>query len=164
MSQKSWDKIHRVLGANLGEAASPYAALAAKAEALRAECAEIVAQANKAASGDAKAQAIVDNMARKADSYEAKCRLMVKALKAAEGHNLSEATGLDPDGEKLYDVLWNYASNDGDSYRKKDAAGAIKKAWAEWQKDRSRDERETYQAIEKKLVKDLGARWAKGEA
>jgi hypothetical protein len=85
MSQESWNKIHRVLGANLSEASSPYEALAAKAEALRAECAEIVVQANKAASGDAKARAIVDNMARKAASYEAKCNLMVKALKASEG-------------------------------------------------------------------------------
>jgi formiminotetrahydrofolate cyclodeaminase len=85
MSKAAWENIHQALKPNVTEAASPYVALAAKAEALRAECAEIVAQANKAASGDAKARAIVDNMARKAASYEAKCNLMVKALKASEG-------------------------------------------------------------------------------
>lgn len=71
--------------------------------------------------------------------------------------------GLDPDEEHLYDVLWMIASNDGDSYRKKDAAGAVTKAWLEYLKDHIAELRETFWSINKPLVKELAKRWAKGE-
>jgi hypothetical protein len=71
--------------------------------------------------------------------------------------------GLDPDEEKLYDVLWMIASNDGDSYRKKDAAGAVTKAWREYQRDHAEELRESFGSIQKLLVKELAKRWAKGE-
>jgi len=63
----------------------------------------------------------------------------------------------------LYDNLMLRASNDGAAYRKKDAAGAVKRAWMDWQKDTSREARENYKTVMKELIADLAARWATGE-
>lgn len=90
-----------------------------------------------------------------------------KAIEATLKKHPSKQAGLvtamDSDQEAIYDAVWMIASNDGDSYRKKDARGAVKKAWMEWQKTESRQNREDFRAVEKKLVKDLGDRWNKGE-
>ena len=72
-------------------------------------------------------------------------------------------TAMDSDEEALYDALWMIASNDGDSYRKRDAKGAIQKAWMEWQKLESQRNRENWQGVQRVLEKDLAKRWAKGE-
>lgn len=74
----------------------------------------------------------------------------------------STKTAMDSEEEALYDALWMRASNDGDSYRKKDAKGAVKKAWMEWQKDESQRNRENWRGIQRKLEADLAKRWASG--
>lgn len=74
----------------------------------------------------------------------------------------ADMPGLDPDEEKLYDVLWMYASNDGESYRKRDAGGAVTKAWREYLRDHQVELQETYRSIQKKLMTDLAKRWKSG--
>ena len=66
---------------------------------------------------------------------------------------------MDSDERDLFDDLWLYASNYGDFYAKRDAEGAVKKAWLEWQKDASQRQRENFRAVKRKLVKDLAASW-----
>lgn len=70
--------------------------------------------------------------------------------------------GLDSDEGELFDALWLIASNDGDSYRRKDAAGAVGKAWREYQQSHAERQREAFRTVQKLLVKELTKRWAKG--
>jgi hypothetical protein len=66
------------------------------------------------------------------------------------------------DMRDMYDELWLIASNDGESYRKRDAKGAIEKAWAEYQKNERTRMREDFKEILPKLKKDLERYWKKG--
>lgn len=71
---------------------------------------------------------------------------------------------MDSDQEDLYNKLWMIASNDGDSYKKRDATGAVDKAWREWKKIEDRRLREDFRAIKKQMAADLKKRWGdKGE-
>lgn len=70
-----------------------------------------------------------------------------------------EMGGLDPDQERLYDELYLIASNDGSSYKKRDAKGAVDKAFREHQKNEATRLREDFSVVKKKLVKDLAKRW-----
>lgn len=67
--------------------------------------------------------------------------------------------GLDSSEQALFDTLMLVAENDGDSYRKRDAAGAIKKAFADHLRIEAEAMREDYRSIEKKLIKELAKRW-----
>jgi len=69
-------------------AAEPYSKLEAKANAVVEACQEVAAAAKKAKGGGN--VAIVDNMGIRAHTYEAKFRLFIKALKAAEGFSPKE--------------------------------------------------------------------------
>lgn len=73
-------------------------------------------------------------------------------------------TARDSEEEALYDAIWMRATNDGDSYRKRDAAGAVTKGWLEWQKDEGQRNRENWRGIKRDLVKDLTAYWERGGA
>ncbi len=73
--------VARVAGGN------PYKVLAGKAEDLADATTEVAGAARRAEKGDRGAVAQVDNMGMRANTFEAKCRLFIKALKAAEGHS-----------------------------------------------------------------------------
>jgi hypothetical protein len=74
------DEILPLVASRPKEAApDPFKMLAAKAEDLAKACDEIAKAARAGKYGK------IDNMALRADTYEARCRLMIKALKAARG-------------------------------------------------------------------------------
>jgi len=66
---------------------------------------------------------------------------------------------MDADQERLYDALFLSASNEGDFYRKKDAKGAVEKAFRDYMRSRELDLRHDFKTIKAKLVKDLARRW-----
>jgi|GEM_PF-5268244 len=68
-------------------------------------------------------------------------------------------SGFDVDQEALYDELWLIASNDGDSYKKRDAKGAVEKAFREHQRDAAMQLRDDYSVVKERLIKDLAKRW-----
>jgi len=84
-------------------------------------------------------------------------------MRQLQGVTASTKTAMDSDEEELYDAVWMIASNDGASYKKKDAKGAVSKAWREWQKLEGQRNRENWRSVEKQMVKDLTERWNKGE-
>jgi len=90
-------------------------------------------------------------------------RIAAKLNDLADRLEGTSKTAMDSEEEELYDAIWMIASNDGDSYRKKDAKGAVKKAWAEWQKLERQRNNENWRGIQRKLEADLAKRWAKGE-
>jgi hypothetical protein len=75
-----------------------------------------------------------------------------------------KTASMDPQQEELFDALMLIAENDGDAYRKRDAAMAVASAWAEWKKEHDQNLREDFRAIQKNLVKALQAQWARAEA
>jgi len=77
--------------------------------------------------------------------------------RAGYGHR---PTNLDPDQERLWDALHLIAENDGNAYRKGDAAGAVLTAWREYSSSKAADMRADFRAIKKALIADLAADWA----
>lgn len=69
-------------------------------------------------------------------------------------------SGLDPDQERLWNTLWLMATNDGQSYRKSDAKGAVAKAFKEYRQSESQRVAEDYQAIAREMATQLGGYWA----
>lgn len=65
----------------------------------------------------------------------------------------------DSDQERLYDALKLIAENDGQAYRKRDAKGAVARAWKEWKASKLDDWAHDFSRVERQLVKDLAARW-----
>jgi hypothetical protein len=66
---------------------------------------------------------------------------------------------LDADQERLYNALKLIAENDGQSYKKKDAKGAVARAWKEWKASTMERHGEDFDRVQKQLTKDLAARW-----
>ena len=52
------------------------------------------------------------------------------------------------------------ASNDGDSYRKSDAKGAVKKAFSEYRRSQARDLQDDFKALHREMTTQLGGYWA----
>ena len=66
---------------------------------------------------------------------------------------------LDADQERLYDALFLSASNEGSFYRKKDAKGAVEKAFRDYMSSREDDLKHDFKTIKSALVKALAKRW-----
>jgi hypothetical protein len=80
-------------------------------------------------------------------------RELLASLKEAA----SNKQALDADEQRLYDALHLIAKNDGQSYKRKDAKGAVAKAWKEWKKSTMERHEEDFDRVEKALVKEIGA-------
>ena len=72
----------------------------------------------------------------------------------------TDKAAMDSDQRELYDDLYLIASNDGNAYKKKDAKGAIDKAFREHMKNVQDNLRGDFKAIQKILEKDLASRWS----
>ena len=70
---------------------------------------------------------------------------------------------LDPEQERLAEELHVMAENDGASYQKKDAEGAVKKAMRELRQSKTRDLDFDLKKASPAVVKSLKARWAQSE-
>ena len=67
------------------------------------------------------------------------------------------------ESKDLFNALFLIASNDGDSYRKKDAAGAAKKAADYYLTLMMRDLRSDIKAEKPKVVAELKKRWKQAD-
>jgi len=70
---------------------------------------------------------------------------------------------LDPEQERLAEELHVMAENDGASYQKKDAEGAVKKAQRELRQSKTRDLDFDLKKVDPAVVKSLKAKWAQSE-
>jgi hypothetical protein len=68
-------------------------------------------------------------------------------------------SGLDPQQEHLWDSLWLIATNDGSSYAKRDAKGAVAKAFKDYSRSESRRIREDFGVIQREMTTQLGGYW-----
>lgn len=106
----------------------------------------------------------------KATSYtldpEAVAGLIMQAGEKMESRQggaggLAEGAGIAPAQEELFDALLLIAENDGDAYRKRDAAGAVSTAWAEWRAEHIANLSEDFRTVKPAVEKALKARWAR---
>jgi len=81
------------------------------------------------------------------------------AARVVARHKAAADMGLDPSQEDLFDALLLIAENDGDAYRKRDAAAAVATAWKDWKKETDENLAEDFRAIKSKLEKALKDRW-----
>ena len=109
---------------------------------------------------DPRVAAFILTHSKRASSLPAK--ILVAALQELQPKLAStDKRGMDSDQEILYDALMLIAENDGDSYRKQDAKGAVEKAFQGYQRTKQDDLRDDFKAIKKKLSNTLGQEWKK---
>lgn len=72
----------------------------------------------------------------------------------------SVVPGLDPDQERIFDTIVLMATNDGASYKKKDAKGAVKKAAMQHKRDAASDLAFDLKKIEPFATKEVARRWS----
>lgn len=68
------------------------------------------------------------------------------------------------DEEVVSQELYEMGRNDGASYKKKDAKGAIEKAARELTKNQARELRDTIREVKKEVVGELAKYWKKVDA
>lgn len=66
---------------------------------------------------------------------------------------------MNPPQEEMWDTIMTIATNDGGSYAKRDAIGAIQKAWREWQTLKSQRMRADFKQLQKHLIQALTKIW-----
>ena len=72
----------------------------------------------------------------------------------------SVVPGLEPDQERIFDTIVLMATNDGASYKKKDAKGAVKKAAMQHKRDAASDLAFDLKKIEPFATKEVARRWS----
>lgn len=65
-------------------------------------------------------------------------------------------------GDSVIDELWRLATNDGENYKTRDAASAVRKAFVEYQRIQREAERENFREIREGLIRDLAEYWKNG--
>ena len=78
---------------------------------------------------------------------------------AARAYGASPS-GLDVDQERLWDVLWGMALDDGTAYRKMDAKGAVEKAFKMHRRDTDRALAADFKRLSKDLATEVRRYWA----
>jgi len=72
----------------------------------------------------------------------------------------SVVPGLDPDQERIFDTIVLMATNDGASYKKRDAKGAVKRAATQHKRDAASDLAFDLKKVEPYATKEVARRWA----
>jgi hypothetical protein len=87
--------------------------------------------------------------------------LVEKYLEASwKGKKRPSLPKIDPDEERLFDMILNMASNDGDAYRdNKNAKRAVATAWSDYQRNVQELLREDFDTVKPVAIRDLQKRW-----